>query len=253
MSAHGLSVLELRIVGGLLFVRSPDPAGAAAVEPGAWFGGKLPHGLMPAGTALEKWPLRPTGRCSSNIGSSLRRRRRRRTPTVSAVAWSVGQAEPGERLEFAAVSCDWPAPPRAAFGGERFIAPNQLLQWRPDGVSIMQVIPDGARPLPRTAARLRTRCAREPMLRATALPGCTAASLGAALGAGGRGVGAARDDRVRLCARGPRGRCPGGRMVSQAAASRYRRSRSTAAERPPVEFTDTYTAPTSITHLENYA
>ena len=37
----------------------------------------------------------------------------------------------------------WRAPAGGGAWHERFIAPNQLLQWRPDGVSIMQVIPAG--------------------------------------------------------------------------------------------------------------
>ncbi|MGC1387853.1 MAG: TetR family transcriptional regulator C-terminal domain-containing protein [Steroidobacteraceae bacterium] len=137
----GLSVLELRIVGGLLIVRSPDPAGAAAVEPGAWFGGKLPHGLMPAGPVREMavaadWKVLVEHWLESAPPAAAP------NPTVSAVAWSVGQAEPASGWS----SQRYRGLAGSAAGGvwhERFIAPNQLLQWRPDGVSIMQVIPTG--------------------------------------------------------------------------------------------------------------
>ncbi len=134
-----LSALELRSVGGLLIVRSPDPAGAPADEPGAWFGGKLPHGLMPAGPVREMvvaadWKIIVEHWLESAPAAA--------NPAAAAVAWSVGQAESASGwssqryrgLAGSAASGIW---------HERFIAPNQLLQWRPDGVSIVQVIPTG--------------------------------------------------------------------------------------------------------------
>jgi len=136
-----LSALDMRVVGGLVIVRSPEPKGAAAVEPDAWFEGKLPHGLMPLGTAreiavaadwkviVEQWLESATPMAAPNAAAA-------------AVAWSVEQTESAggwSSLRYRALA-------GAAGGGiwhERFIAPNQLLQWRPDGVSIMQVIPTG--------------------------------------------------------------------------------------------------------------
>ncbi len=136
-----LSALEMRIVGGLLIVRSPEPVGAAADEPGAWFGGKLPHGLMPVGPApettvaadwkviVEHWLEAAPPTAALN-------------PAASAAAWTIGQTESAGAWS----SQRYRGLAGSAAGGvwhERFIAPNQLLQWRADGVSIMQAIPTG--------------------------------------------------------------------------------------------------------------
>ncbi len=136
-----LSALDMRTVGGLLVVRSPEPAGATAVEPGAWFDGKLPHGLVPLGPAREiavaaDWKVIVEQWLESAAPAEAP------NPAAAAVAWTIGQGQSAsgwslQRYRGLAGS---------AAGGawhEQFIAPNQLLQWRPDGLSIMQVIPTG--------------------------------------------------------------------------------------------------------------
>jgi len=139
--ADDLSALDMRIVGGLLIVRSSEPAGAAEVEPGAWFDGKPPHGLMPLGPAQEtavaadwKVIVEQWLESAALLGAP--------NPAAAAVAWTVRQTESASgwssqryrRLTGSSGDGVW---------HERFIAPNQLLQWRPDGVSVMQVIPTG--------------------------------------------------------------------------------------------------------------
>jgi TetR/AcrR family transcriptional repressor of bet genes len=136
-----LSALDMRIVGGLMVVRSGEPAGAAAVEPGAWFDGKPPHGLMPLGPAREiaiaadwKVIVEQWLESASPAGTP--------NPAAAAIAWTIGQSESAtgwssQRYRGLAGSAG------GGFWHERFMAPNQLLQWRPDGVSIMQVIPTG--------------------------------------------------------------------------------------------------------------
>jgi TetR/AcrR family transcriptional repressor of bet genes len=136
-----LSALDMRILGGLLFVRSSESARVAAVEPGAWFDGKPPQGLMPAGPAresvvaadwkviVEQWLESVAPAAEPNLAAAT-------------VAWTVRQTESASGWS----SQRYRGLAGSAGGGvwhERFIAPNQLLQWRPDGVSIMQVIPTG--------------------------------------------------------------------------------------------------------------
>ncbi len=136
-----LSALELRVVGGLLIVRSPEPSGAAVPEPGAWFDGRPPHGLMPAGPARElavdaDWKLVVEQWLEFAAAAA------RPAAAATAVAWTIPQTE---------IASGWSSRRYRGLAGsvgggdwhEEFIAPNQLLQWRPDGVSIMQAIPVG--------------------------------------------------------------------------------------------------------------
>ncbi len=136
-----LSALDLRTLGGLLFVRSREPAVAAAVEPGAWFDGKPPNGLTPLGPAREvavaadwKVVIEQWLESAAPPGAP--------DPAGAAVAWAVRQTESASGWS----SQRYRGLSGSSGGGvwhERFIAPTQLLQWRPDGVSVMQVIPTG--------------------------------------------------------------------------------------------------------------
>ncbi|MGO9512970.1 MAG: TetR family transcriptional regulator C-terminal domain-containing protein [Steroidobacteraceae bacterium] len=133
-----LSVLDLQVSGGLLIVRSPKGARAAALSPAGGWVGKPPHGLMPLGPALEsavaadwkvlveQWLERAAPEAAPN-------------PAADVVDWVVRPAdEPSwssqryRRLAGAEASNPWQM---------RFVAPNQLLESRPDGVSILQVLP----------------------------------------------------------------------------------------------------------------
>jgi len=140
---HGgdLCGLEMRVLGGLLFVRSSGSARGAAADPGAWFDGKLPHGLMPLGPVREAavaadWKVIVEQWLESAAPPE------EPIPAAAAIAWTVRRAESAsgwslQRYRGIAGSV------AAGVWHERFIAPGHLLQSRPDGVSIMQVIPAG--------------------------------------------------------------------------------------------------------------
>ena len=133
--------LDLRMQGGLLFVRSSEPARAAAADLSAWFDGKPLHGLLPLGPVREAaaaadWKVIVEQWLESAAMAE------EPSPAAAAIAWSVRRAE-GEG--------GWSLQRYRGLAGsaadgvwhERFIAPGHLLQWRPDGVSILQVIPAG--------------------------------------------------------------------------------------------------------------
>ena len=134
-----LSVLDLQVSGGLLLVRPPKGARAAALSPAGWWVGKPPHGLMPLGPAVEtavaadwkvlveQW-LEPAAPVAAP------------NPAADVVDWVVRPAEgkPNwssqryRRLAGTEAGNPWQM---------RFVAPNQLLESRPDGLSILQVLP----------------------------------------------------------------------------------------------------------------
>ncbi len=133
----GLSALDLQVIRGLLIVRSRRSAPVSPANPGSAFE-PIPPGLLATGPAAE---------------------------TAVAADWKllVEQWLDSAALDgapnAAAESLHWTMPPAgtrrwssqryrtlagAAAGGSwqmRFIAPNQLLQLRPDGVSILQAMP----------------------------------------------------------------------------------------------------------------
>jgi TetR/AcrR family transcriptional regulator, transcriptional repressor of bet genes len=134
-----LSALDLQISGGLLIVRPAKSAGAATLNPADWLAGKPLHGLTPLVFAMptavaadwkilvEQWlaaapPDALPGAAAASVGWTVR-------PAEGASRWS---AERYLLLAGSGGSEAWQ---------EQFIAPNQLLQSRPDGFSVLQVIP----------------------------------------------------------------------------------------------------------------
>jgi TetR/AcrR family transcriptional regulator, transcriptional repressor of bet genes len=138
-AAADLDPLEIGVVEGLVVVRARD--GVRAAEPwlegkSGWFESRSLQALGPVADALEvevaaNWKLVVEQWLESAA-----------LEAPSAEAASIGWSSvPGG---------DPAAGPRHRKGGSgepwmrRFIAPNQLLEWRPDGASILQAIPVGA-------------------------------------------------------------------------------------------------------------
>jgi TetR/AcrR family transcriptional repressor of bet genes len=135
-----LSALELQASGGLLFVRSPQTARSSSLAPATGSMSTL-NGLLPLGPAAQvcvaaDWKVL--------IEQWLETVALEGTPAPSAdsIAWTF---RPGTGAP------TWSSKRYLSLAGsggnaawqERFIAPNQLLQSRPDGVSILQVLPTG--------------------------------------------------------------------------------------------------------------
>jgi TetR/AcrR family transcriptional repressor of bet genes len=133
-----LNTLELQASGGLLFVRSPHTARSSATAPGTGSVATL-QGLVPVGPAaqcsvaadwkvlVEQWletaaPDAVPGPSAESIAWTFR-------PGTGAPTWSSRRYL---SLAGSGGNTAWQ---------ERFIAPNQLLQSRPDGLSILQVLP----------------------------------------------------------------------------------------------------------------
>jgi len=167
-----LRVLDLQVSGGLLIVRSAKSAGAPALSPADWLAGKPLHGLMPLRSAVqsavaadwkvlvEQWldsapPDAVPNAAAESVGWTVQ-------PAEGASRWS---SQRYRRLAGSGASDVWQ---------EQFIAPNQFLQSRPDGFSVLLVVPTapgrclvrrldysrraadrGARALQYLAARLR--------------------------------------------------------------------------------------------------
>ena len=134
-----LSVLDLQVSGGWLIVRPAKSAGAATLNPADWPLGKSLHGLTPLRSQVqtavaadwkilvEQWlAAAPAdalpGAAADSVGWTVR-------PAEGASHWS---SQRYLKLAGAAASDAW---------AEQFIAPNQLLQSRPDGVSVLLVVP----------------------------------------------------------------------------------------------------------------
>jgi hypothetical protein len=137
-----LSVLDLQVVGGLLIVKSAKSTRAAPLSVSTWFDGYPLHGLTPLGRAseigvkadwkvlVEQWlesaPLDgPPGGVPDSIEWTLQPAEGTQSLSSRLYRQLAGSAARGP----------W---------RERFIAPNQLLEWRPDGLSILQAVPSAA-------------------------------------------------------------------------------------------------------------
>jgi len=133
----GLSALDLQVIRGLLLVRSPKSAQISPANPGSAFD-PTPPGLLATGPAVETavvadWKLLVEQWLDSAAlegaphaaADSLHWT----MPPAGARLWS---SQRYRTLAGSAASAAWQM---------RFIAPNQLLQLRPDGVSILQALP----------------------------------------------------------------------------------------------------------------
>ncbi len=133
-----LSALELQARGGLLFVRSPHAARSSSTAAAAWSLTAL-HGLVPLGPAAQfsvaaDWKVLVEQWLETAALDDAP------APSAESLAWTF---RPGTGAP------TWSSKRYLALAGsggnaawqERFIAPNQLLQSRPDGVSILQVLP----------------------------------------------------------------------------------------------------------------
>jgi len=128
MESHGaaeLSALDLLQHGGLIFVRSRQRARGAA-PPSAWLAVQLPAGLRPAGSRFEAavaadWKLIVEQWLAAN-----------QPPAPGPFGWTAGR--------YLALTSS--AAPQA--WKHQFIWPNQRIEIRPDGVSILQALPVAA-------------------------------------------------------------------------------------------------------------
>jgi phenylpropionate dioxygenase-like ring-hydroxylating dioxygenase large terminal subunit len=137
-----LCALDLSSSGGLLLVRCADPAHGAAERAG-WVEDALPHGLaaltapLEAAVAadwkvlVEQWLAATRGREPRPSG--------RPWPAPLALAWEVpvlAAADWSARRYRNLVGCSVDRTWRRLF-----IAPNQLIEIRPDGLSVLQAVP----------------------------------------------------------------------------------------------------------------
>ncbi len=191
----GLSALDLQLIRGLLLVRSPKSPRASAANAGGAFE-PIPPGLVatgaPAQTAVAAdWKLLVEQWLDSAALATA--------PNAAAESlhWTM---PPADTRHWSAQRYRTLAGAGAGAGGAwqmRFIAPNQLLQLRPDGVSILQVMP--AAPGRSRVRRLDyTVCGAGRAARAMQYLAARTSSLDAPLGARAGGVRAARRDRLRL-------------------------------------------------------
>jgi TetR/AcrR family transcriptional repressor of bet genes len=135
----GLGALELSSVGGLLFARSPGVERSSSGErtPRIWLGENPPPALMslspPAEVSIaadwkvvvEQWL-----ESAQDVTPS---------PAADSIVWQAAVLNDSGwsgRSYVRIVECVAPLPWR-----RQFIAPNQLLETRPDGLSVVQALP----------------------------------------------------------------------------------------------------------------
>jgi phenylpropionate dioxygenase-like ring-hydroxylating dioxygenase large terminal subunit len=121
-----LILLELRIDAGLLLVRSPRRARPAAAEADPWTDLQLPAGSRPQGLPSETviradWKLVVEQWLEFATGEAARH--------SEATRWSARRYA---RLAGSDADFAW---------RRRFVTPNHLVEVRPDGFSILQVLP----------------------------------------------------------------------------------------------------------------
>lgn len=139
-NAHAnLAALQVSSVSGLLWARSPGPGRSADDDrnPRGWAGTEPPLGLMGLGlpvevsvaadwkTVVEQWLESPPHLSPSPAEYSIVWH----APLLNAEAWSG-------RLYLRLTGCVSPVAWR-----RQFIAPNQLVELRPDGLSVIQAVP----------------------------------------------------------------------------------------------------------------
>ncbi len=133
-----LSVLDLAVVGGWLIVRSSKSAPDVSVNPGNWFDGK-PSGLIFLAPAMDEpvaadWKVLVEQWLESATPGPLQ------YTSADSLTWTLRPADGAP---------NWSSRRYRALAGSRangawqrrLIAPNQLLESRPDGVSILQAMP----------------------------------------------------------------------------------------------------------------
>jgi len=122
--AADLTRLDLRMVGDFIFVRSADRAASTSMPDDAWVDIALPSGSRLAGPPIEvlisaDWKLL-VEQCLEAAAAA---------PHSETRGWSAGLYE---RLLESAADTHWRT---------RIVMPNHLLELRPDGVTILQVLP----------------------------------------------------------------------------------------------------------------
>ncbi len=149
----GLSRLDTHLAAGLWTVGAPNSP-RAALAPAGWFEAALP---LPAATnGLSEWDVAANWKLV--VETWLETAETAPPSAVEAIAWTLRPLERTVRwsarryagLGLAGVfAAGAPATGSPATGAsdtdepwlQRFVAPNQLLQARPDGLSILQAIP----------------------------------------------------------------------------------------------------------------
>ncbi len=122
--AAALSALDLLLRGGLIFVRAHQRIPPATAAPRPWVGVQLLPGLRPLGSRFEiaiaaDWKLI----VEQWLGSAIPR------PAQGALGWTARQYL---RIAGAGAEHAWK---------RQFVWPNQWVETRPDGVSVLQVLP----------------------------------------------------------------------------------------------------------------
>jgi TetR/AcrR family transcriptional repressor of bet genes len=134
-----LGVLDLSSDGGLMFARSPtlDRSAAGIRPPRTWLDGDVPQGLMALGPPVEMsvgadWKAVVEQWLEGVQHFSL-------SPAHDSIVWhasALSDSTWSGRFYLRFVACIAPHSWR-----RQFIAPNQLLETRPDGFSVVQAIP----------------------------------------------------------------------------------------------------------------
>lgn len=138
-----LKRLDFRTVGGLIFARSPAGTRTrdASASPEAWFDADLPKGLM----ALEcPFELSVAADWKIVVEQWLESSPRELAATAAedSLLWHPAiQSDAGwsARLYRRLVQCTPPGHWR-----RQFMMPNQLIEMRPDGISVVQALPTAA-------------------------------------------------------------------------------------------------------------
>jgi TetR/AcrR family transcriptional regulator, transcriptional repressor of bet genes len=164
-AAADLDPLEIAAVEGLVAVRARD--GVAAAEPwlegrGGWLEGRHLTGLKPASADVREGDADAAAiEVAANWKLVVEQWLEHATlevapsPEAASVSWGLPAAEEAaggqrHRAEEAVVGQRHRKSGDARGGSlnetplQRFVAPNQLLSWRSDGVTILQAIPVGA-------------------------------------------------------------------------------------------------------------
>jgi TetR/AcrR family transcriptional repressor of bet genes len=142
-----LNVLDLSLVGGLMFAKSAAREGSAdGPAPGAWFDAEPPQGLMMLGPAIElpvaadwKVVVELWLESSAHDGAPRGTSDFAASPAIDSMVWHaviLRDSRWSGRRYRKLMECT-----AERIWRRQFIAPNQLLETRPDGLSVVQAIP----------------------------------------------------------------------------------------------------------------